>query len=135
MKSSQGQLGHTGSLGEELAVRYLRERGHRVLARNYRQKWGEIDIVSSKGEEIHFVEVKSVSCEIKGGTEEEISRITRLYIPEERVHEHKSKRLIRTIETYIAEKRVEGDWSFDVAAVFLDPASKRAFVRLLKQAL
>ena len=124
-----------GQIGENIAVRHLKKLGFKILDRNYRKKWGEIDIVATRHGEVHFVEVKSVSCEIQSGSQEEISRITGRYQPEERVHEHKSKRLLRTIETYLAEKKEEREWTFDVLAVFLDPEHKRAFVRLLENAL
>ena len=136
MKWIKGEeMPDTGRLGEDIAARYLIEKGFSVITRNYRKKWGEIDIVAAGHGEVHFVEVKSVSCEIQSGSQEEISRITSRYQPEERVHEHKSKRLLRTIETYLAEKKEEGEWTFDVLAVFLDPEHKRAFVRLLENAL
>lgn len=126
---------NTGRLGEELATRYLEEKGFVITARNFRQKWGEIDIIAVFGGTTHFVEVKSVSCEIPSSSPAEISRITGRYMPEERVHEKKSKRLLRTIQSYLGDTGQDRDWSFDVAAVFLDHGNKRALVRFLEQAL
>ena len=48
-----------GTVGEELALDYLKSRGHRILESNYRCKLGEIDIISLKNDTIHFVEVKT----------------------------------------------------------------------------
>lgn len=49
-----------GMEGEEIAVRYLQREGFTILERNFRMKGGkEIDIICKKGEELHFVEVKT----------------------------------------------------------------------------
>jgi putative endonuclease len=48
-----------GKAGEELACRELRRRGYVVLARRYRTRFGEIDIVCEDGRTIVFVEVKA----------------------------------------------------------------------------
>ena len=48
-----------GKHGEDLACRELRRRGYAVLARRYRTRWGEIDIVARDGDTLVFVEVKT----------------------------------------------------------------------------
>lgn len=48
-----------GKKGEELVVKYLQQDGYSILATNYRSRYGEIDIISTKGEVIAFVEVKT----------------------------------------------------------------------------
>ncbi len=52
--------GDTGRVGEELACRYLEKQGYRVVARNYRIRAGEVDIVAERGGVTYFVEVRSV---------------------------------------------------------------------------
>jgi len=111
-----------GQLGEDLAVKYLKKRGFSILERNYWKKWGEIDIIAQKGNILHFVEVKAVSHE----TINMFSQETNCFRPEENVHEAKIKRLYRTIETYLAEKNIDGDWQFDVLAVRIGIKDKRA---------
>lgn len=48
-----------GSRGERIAARYLRRKGHRVLARNYETPRGEIDLITLDGDQVVFVEVKT----------------------------------------------------------------------------
>lgn len=49
----------TGNLGEDLAVKYLKENGYKIIERNYRIRGGEVDIVAQDGEYLVFVEVKA----------------------------------------------------------------------------
>ena len=49
----------TGRWGEQLAVDYLTERGFAILARNYRTKFGEIDIIARRKGLVCFFEVKA----------------------------------------------------------------------------
>jgi putative endonuclease len=48
-----------GRVGEELAVAHLERRGFRLLARNYRTRWGELDLVAHDDERFVFCEVKT----------------------------------------------------------------------------
>jgi len=48
-----------GQQGESLACRYLSRQGYRIIARNYRTKLGEIDIVAEAQGTLVFVEVKT----------------------------------------------------------------------------
>lgn len=48
-----------GAAAELTAERYLRRRGLRPIARNYRTRRGEIDLIMREGEELVFVEVRS----------------------------------------------------------------------------
>lgn len=50
-----------GSIGEEIARKYLREYGVVILETNFHIRSGEIDIIAREGEEIVFVEVKSAT--------------------------------------------------------------------------
>ncbi len=139
-----------GSLGEELAVRFLVKRGYNILDRNYRRPWGELDIVAEKEGKIHFVEVKSVSARKGDVSDETISRKTspreqslayiRLkrpkdrYRPEDNLHSSKLKRLRRIIQTYLTSKHVsdETNWQFDVATVYIDDSEKRAKINFIE---
>ncbi len=48
-----------GQEGEGIAASFLERQGFRLLERNYRSRWGEIDLIAEKGGEIFFVEVKT----------------------------------------------------------------------------
>jgi len=113
-----------GEIGENISCEFLVKRGYKILDRNYRKKWGEIDIVAKKDKKIYFVEVKTVS------------RVTN-YLPEENVHPWKLKRLGRAIQTYLLEKNVsdETEWQFDVMAVFLDFNTRKARIRVVENVI
>jgi len=48
-----------GALGERLAAEHMARRGYRIVERNYRTRWGELDIVAFDGETLAFCEVKT----------------------------------------------------------------------------
>lgn len=101
-----------GIAGENIVAKKLSREKYVILDRNYRKKWGELDIVAQKDGIIHFIEVKSVT---RGTGESE-------YDPEENVYLWKRKRLGRAIETYLLEKRIgdDIDWQIDLYSVYLD---------------
>lgn len=123
-----------GVLGEEIATKYLENKGFIVIERNYLKKCGEIDIIAQKGEILHFIEVKSVSCESFGAFERDVSRETSSYRPEDNIHAAKQKRLARTISVYLIEKFKDSEplWQFDVITVRLDLKTKQAEVGFLE---
>lgn len=47
-----------GRRAEQVAAEFLARRGHQVLARNWRTRWCEIDIITSQNSVVYFVEVK-----------------------------------------------------------------------------
>ena len=127
MKKFSSQSQKVGLLGEDIACRYLSGKGFTIMERNYTKKWGEIDIVASeKSGKLRFIEVKSVSRE----NIDDISRETSQIRPEENMHPKKMERMARTIETYLAEKDVRGDWQVDLITVSIDEIGKRAKVKM-----
>jgi len=56
-----------GRWGEDAAEKFLKRKGYRILARNYRTRGGELDIVAMDGETLVFIEVKSRRSERFGG--------------------------------------------------------------------
>lgn len=120
-----------GQKGEEIASKYLEKKGFSIIDRNYRKKWGEIDIIAFKDKVLHFVEVKTVSRRSFGGHfEQEVNN----FRPEDNMHPWKLKRLTRAIQTYLLEKcrRDEPEWQFDLVCVFLDMERRVAKVKLVE---
>lgn len=130
----QGKKNQTGAIGEEIACKYLKNKGYTVVEQNYLKKWGEIDVVAREttrnGSIMRFVEVKTVSHETKDAMQTAISRGT--HRPEENVHLNKIKRLNRAIESWLAENNCSLDWEIDVIAVRIVPREKCASVKYLK---
>lgn len=46
-------------IGENLAVEYLRKKGYKIIDRNFRKRYGEIDIIALSGDTLVFIEVKT----------------------------------------------------------------------------
>lgn len=49
-----------GKIGEELAIKYLKNLNYKILTKNYRTKNGEIDIICEKENSLIFVEVRTI---------------------------------------------------------------------------
>ena len=104
MPNSRGLLGQTG---EAIARAHLEERGYIVLATNYRCPWGEVDIVTEKGDEIAFVEVRTRRSRTFGS-------------PEESVTATKRQRLVSTAYHYLQEHDLSQPWRIDLVAIEID---------------
>ncbi len=64
----------TGNKGEEIAAGYLVKNGYTLLARNWRYRHWEVDIIASKDRFLHFIEVKTRYSLRYGRPEESITR-------------------------------------------------------------
>lgn len=62
-----------GQQGEEIAVRYLQKESYRIIARNFRTRYGELDIICLKNDVLVFVEVKTRRSKIYGSAEEALT--------------------------------------------------------------
>jgi putative endonuclease len=69
-----------GKRGEEIAAHYLKELGYTILTRNYRSRYGEVDIICTCEHSIVFVEVKTRTSTSFGSPEESITRSKREHI-------------------------------------------------------
>ncbi|MCW9054527.1 MAG: YraN family protein [Candidatus Pacebacteria bacterium] len=118
-----------GRIGENVACTFLMKRGFKIVERNHWRKWGEIDIVAKKQGRLYFVEVKTTAFPgIRSVSPETLDG----YQPEEKVHPQKLKRMSRVIQTYLLEKKYEGEWQFDVLVVFLDEKRREAKCRYIE---
>lgn len=63
-----------GDRGEEAASRHLEDRGYTVLKRNYRKRFGEVDIIAQKEGVLVFIEVKTRSSVRFGSPGEAVDR-------------------------------------------------------------
>ncbi len=115
---------NTGKLGEDIAAKYLENKSYKIVVRNYRKKWGELDIVASENNELVFVEVKTQ----RGGFE---------WRPEENVTQRKKHQLSRIINTYLKENKISENqnWRIDVLAIELDFKTQNARVEHIKNVL
>jgi putative endonuclease len=116
--------------GENIVYKYLVNHGFSILERNFHQKSGEIDIIAKKEDKLHFIEIKSVSCETLPDFEKENTLVKR---SEEKLHPWKMKRLGRLIESYFIRNRMgKTPWQFDVLLVFLNIKDRKARVKRLE---
>jgi putative endonuclease len=104
-----------GKKGEDLAAAYLEEKGYRVVARNYRHKHAEIDLIVQKENWLLFVEVKARSSSAFGE-------------PESFVDFKKGRKIFEAAEEYIFANDWHGHIRFDIISVKLgNPPEIRHF--------
>ncbi len=63
-----------GKEGEEMAAKWLAGKGYKILQRNWRYSYHELDIVASKGKFLHFVEVKARNHSPLGHPEDSVTK-------------------------------------------------------------
>lgn len=97
-----------GHAGENAALSHLKEQGFRIIARDWRSRIGQIDIVAEDGETLVLVEVKA-------------RRGAAFGLPQEAVDARKRQKLRMLLETYrSATKRQRQPCRIDVLALRLD---------------
>jgi putative endonuclease len=104
-----------GRAGEEIAAAHLTRTGFRILERNYRTRWGELDIVAFDGRTLAFVEVKARTAGPRHGT------------PLEAVHWAKRGQVRRMGRAWLADRpdRPFGRFiRFDAIGVTFDRAGR-----------
>jgi len=95
----------TGQRGEEFVCDRLIERGLRVVARNVREKFAEIDIVAQDGDTLVFIEVRTRQDDALGH-------------PAETITPAKQQKIRRAAEAYLSRRRITGRAvRFDVATI------------------
>jgi putative endonuclease len=97
-------MNRRGEPAENLAAAFLEREGLRILERNYRCRFGEIDLVAAAGATLVFVEVRARVSEAFGGAAGSIT-------------EAKRKRLVAAARHYLARHRADSACRFDVVLV------------------
>ncbi|MDD5290479.1 MAG: YraN family protein [Patescibacteria group bacterium] len=113
-----------GQLGEKIAKNYLVRKDYRIIDQNYRQTWGEIDIIAKKSKTWFFVEVKTM---IK--FEEPEEGLT----PEDQMTQSKIKKLNRTILGYLNHFHIDEKWQLDLIAIEIDKEKRKYHLRRFEQ--
>lgn len=124
-----------GILGEKTAEKFLKNKGYQILDKNYSPKFvsgpqrGEIDIIAKKSDVISFIEVKTLAQ----NSGERFSAMS----PEEKVDFVKQRKLIKTAQSWIMEKKIPLDskWQIDVISIKIDLNLKKAKIQHFKNAI
>jgi putative endonuclease len=107
-----------GLTGEKKGLSYLKKRGYKVIERNFRTVFGEIDIIARDGGTLCFIEVKFRGSDRFGR-------------PAEAVNRAKQARIVKSALQYIKENNIEkGSFRFD--ALLFGPGENEA--ELIKDA-
>lgn len=95
-----------GIVGEDLAVNFLTENGYEILDRNFRDYFGEIDIIAKKDDTISFVEVKERVSDAFGNAFEFVDK-------------NKQEKIKKCAVSYLISKKIEDlQPRFDVVEVY-----------------
>jgi putative endonuclease len=109
-----------GRAGEEAAVQYLCQQGYHVLERNYRCRFGEIDLIARDGSTLAFIEVKTRRSQTFGPAAAAVTR-------------EKQRHLVKASQVYLTQKRKADEFCrFDVVTIELDAQTPR--IELIKNA-
>ncbi len=94
-----------GKTGEDRAARFLEKQGYKILERNYRAPYGEIDLIALHRAELVFVEVKTRTSDAFGA-------------PELAVNPRKQQRMVKAALGYMKYKKLhQMPCRFDVVAI------------------
>lgn len=119
-----------GLAGEDIACIFLARKGFRIVERNFRKPWGEIDIIATKAGTVRFIEVKASKQKL-----ENISRENIVSHPEEQLHSRKIDKVARTAQLYMQNKGDSREYQLDAVTVIMDMATRKAKCRLYEQIL
>ncbi|MDQ5962318.1 MAG: putative endonuclease [Patescibacteria group bacterium] len=113
-----------GKIGEKIAISFLVKHGFSLVEKNYRTKYGEIDIIVKKDLKIRFVEVKSVKVRDFNAFEQ--LRV----MPEDNFTKDKHSKVIVSAETYLNHKNISHEtvWQVDLACVYINPETREGRV-------
>ena len=101
-----------GIEGEELAVRFLKKKGYKIVSRNFKSPVGEMDIIAEDGDTLVFIEVKTRTDDSFGH-------------PFEAVTHRKREKLRKVALSYFKHSRQEVPSRFDVLSIETDGANHK----------
>ncbi|MBQ6266944.1 MAG: YraN family protein [Clostridia bacterium] len=110
-----------GVWGEIYAVRWLRDRGWRILTTNYTCRFGELDIVAAKDGVVSFIEVKARAQDA-------------MLRPMEAVDAQKQQRLTQAARQFLRTCKIEAELRFDVCEVYLTDGAELARINYMENA-
>ena len=101
-----------GDWGENIAADYLKNKGYQILNRNWKNKWGEIDIVAEKNKVLVFVEVKTIKQQAG-------------FAPEDKIDCRKKRQLAKMAQMYLFKHcpLLDTACQIDIIAIEQKPAS------------
>jgi len=97
---------YVGKLGEDLARKFLEEKGYKILEQNYRTRFAEIDLVAEKENKLVFVEVRTKVGEQFGS-------------PEDTINKNKLQKVLWNAKSYIGFKNWSGACQIDAVCIVL----------------
>lgn len=100
-----GEKKRLGAKGERKARWYLWRRGYKILERNYKNPFGEVDIIAKKGDVVAFIEVKTRLSDIFGA-------------PSEAVNRERQRRYILAANYYYIGREPDCTVRFDIIEVY-----------------
>ncbi len=110
-----------GGWGEQCASDYLQRQGFRILAQNFRCRFGEIDLIAEDSEYLVFVEVKT-------------RRSTRFGTPAQAVTPAKQRKLTLTAQSWLQEHPTQRQPRFDVVEIYARGADRPPTIVVLPNA-
>lgn len=113
-----------GTVGEDIAVKYLIEQNYKIITRNFMCRQGEIDIIArdTLKKEIVFIEVKTRTSQKYGS-------------PSEAVDEHKQKHIYKSAEYYVYRHNLYNKTiRFDIIEINIDIIKKKIRINHIKKA-
>jgi len=108
-----------GEIGEDLAAKYLKRKGYKIIQRNYREKWGEIDIIAQKKNDLVFVEVKTIAYYRFPQTKNPS------LLPEDEITTKKINNLNKTILYYLNKNKIDNSYQLDLITIKIDKTNKK----------
>ncbi len=121
-----------GALGERIACEYLVKKGFKILGKNYRISFGEIDIIARKkwkffarrDKTIHFVEVKTIMS-------------NRAFFPEEHVNFKKQRKLRQMAEIWLQKNKFKQNcpYQIDVVGILINETTRNAKLHYFSNAV